>query len=264
LVTREAAPGASGFAGSLSIIAGGNQGIGAGIAARLFELGSNVVLLGRNEDTLSRTAESIRSSSTGSAWVETRRIDVRDLDGLQDGMDRLIAEFGAPRLLVNSAGNSLKKPALEVTPEEWSTTIDTHLRGTFFACQAVARAMSARGYGKIVNLSSTWATTVAPERSVYAIAKAGVGHLTAALAVEWAPLGIRVNAVAPTATYTPRVLLRHQEDPAAVRYSAERIPLGKLAEVRDVVEAALYLASDAADFVTGHTLYVDGGWRFAK
>lgn len=254
----------SGLEGSLSVIAGGNQGIGAGIAARLAELGSDVVLLGRNEHTLTATADSIRGAGAPGVRVETRRVDVQDLDGLQAGLESVIAELGAPRLLVNSVGGSLKKPALEVTPQEWSTTIDTHLRGTFFACQAVAKAMAGAGYGKIVNLSSIWSTTVAPERSVYAIAKAGVGHLTAALAVEWAPLGIRVNAVAPSATYTPRVLQRHEEEREAARYSVERIPLGKLAEVRDVVEAAMYLASDASDFVTGHTLYVDGGWRFAK
>jgi 2-deoxy-D-gluconate 3-dehydrogenase len=255
---------AGGFAGSLSVVVGGNQGIGAGVATRLSELGSNVILLGRNEQTLEQTAASIRDSSASDAFVEIRRVDVQDLQQLQRQVDDLISEHGAPRLLVNSAGGSLKKAALDVTPEDWNTVVDTHLRGTFFASQAVAKAMSAEGYGKIVNLSSIWASTVAPERSVYAVAKAGVSHLTAALAVEWAPLGIRVNAVAPSATYTPRVLARHEEDPAAARYSAERIPLGTLAEVRDVVDAVVYLASDAADFVTGHTLYVDGGWRFAK
>jgi 2-deoxy-D-gluconate 3-dehydrogenase len=253
-----------GLAGSLSVVVGGNQGIGAGIAARLSALGSDVVLVGRNAESLASTASSIRSSAAEDLTVETRRIDVSDVDALRRGVETIVGDLGTPRLLVNSAGGSLKRAALEVTPEEWDTTIDTHLRGTFFACQSVAKHMAAVGYGKIVNLSSIWATTVAPERSVYATAKAGVGHLTAALAVEWAPLGIRVNAVAPAATHTPRVLARHEQDPTAARYSTDRIPMGRLAEVDDIVEAVVYLASDASDFVTGHSLYVDGGWRFAK
>lgn len=253
-----------GLAGSLSVVVGGNQGIGAGIAARLAALGSGVVIVGRNADTLESTAAAIRSSAAADLVVETRQLDVSDVGALTGGLDAVVADLGTPRLLVNSAGGSLKRAALEVTPAEWDATIDTHLRGTFFACQAVARHMAAVGYGKIVNLSSIWASTVAPERSVYAIAKAGVGQLTAALAVEWAPLGIRVNAVAPAATYTPRVMARHEQDPAAARYSEERIPMGRLAEVDDVVEAVVYLASAASDFVTGHSLYVDGGWRYAK
>ncbi len=253
-----------GLKGSLSIVVGGNQGIGAGVAARLAGLGSGVVLVGRNADTLASTAATIRSSAAAGPVVETRQLDVSDVEALIEGLDAVVAELGTPRLLVNIAGGSLKRAALEVTPEEWDATIDTHLRGTFFACQTIAQHMATTGYGKIVNLSSIWASTVAPERSVYATAKAGVAHLTAALAVEWAPLGIRVNAVAPAATYTPRVLARHEQDPTAARYSEERIPLGRLAEVADVVEAVVYLASSSSDFVTGHSLYVDGGWRYAK
>ena len=250
--------------GSLSVVTGASQGIGAGVAARLAALGSDVVLVGRDEERLAGAASAVRAGAAAGVTVSTRRIDVADVDELRTGMAAVVAEHGTPRLLVNSAGGSLKRPALEVTKDEWDTVVDTHLRGTFFACQAVAHAMSAVGYGKIVNLSSIWASTVAPDRSVYAAAKAGVGHLTAALAVEWAPLGIRVNAVAPAATYTPRVIERHEQDATAARYSEERIPLGRLADVADVVAAVEYLASSGSDFVTGHSLYVDGGWRFAK
>ena len=253
--------GAQHFAGSLSIVIGGNQGLGAGIASRLGELGSDLVLLGRNQDTLADTAKAIRGMGVS---VTARSVDIRNVDALVGNLEEVIAEFGAPRVLVNSAGGTLKKPALEVSPAEWDVVIDTHLRGTFFACQAVGRAMVDAGYGKIVNLSSVWATSAAQDRSVYSIAKAGVAQLTAALAVEWGPFGVRVNSVAPSATVTPRVLLRHEQDPDAARYSIERIPLGRLAEVRDVVEAAIYLASESSDFVTGHALYVDGGWRSAK
>jgi 2-deoxy-D-gluconate 3-dehydrogenase len=252
------------LAGSLSIVTGGSQGIGAGIAARLAASGSDVVLVGRDEARLTSTAATVRAGAANGVSVSTRRIDVSDVDDLRSGMSAIVSELGTPRLLVNSAGGSLKRAALEVTPEEWDTVLDTHLRGTFFACQAVAKAMASAGYGKIVNLSSIWASTVSPDRSVYAAAKAGVGHLTAALAVEWAPLGIRVNAVAPAATYTPRVVARHEQDPTAARRTEERIPLGRLADVADVVEAVAYLASPESDFVTGHSLYVDGGWRFAK
>jgi 2-deoxy-D-gluconate 3-dehydrogenase len=124
--------------------------------------------------------------------------------------------------------------------------------------------MADKRYGKIVNMSSTWATSAARGRSIYSIAKAGVSQLTAALAVEWGPLGLRVNAVAPSATRTPRVVERHQTDPSASQFSIDRIPLRRLAELEDVVAATMFLASEASDFVNGHTLYVDGGWQHAK
>jgi 2-deoxy-D-gluconate 3-dehydrogenase len=191
-------------------------------------------------------------------------VDVTSVASIRGFADRIAEELGPPTILVNSAGASITKPALEVTEEEWDLVHDVDLRGTFFSCQAFARSMLGSGYGKIVNLGSTWGATVGVNRSTYSAAKAGVHHLTAALAAEWAPAGIRVNAVAPTTTRTPRVARRYAMDPERERYALDRIPLGRLAEPEDVAGAVLYLASPASDYVTGHTLFVDGGWHLAK
>lgn len=247
--------------GSNSVVIGGNQGIGAAIASRLGKLGSNVVIAGRNPETLHTTVDTLRSEGS---VASSYSMDVSDTDSTVRVCQRIVDEVGTPRLVVNAAGGALKKNAFDVTADDWNTIFDTHLRGTFFVSQTFARSMASEGYGKFINLSSAWATSVAPLRSVYASAKAGVSHLTAALAVEWAPLGIRVNAVAPTATKTPRVLARHRESPDSVAYSVDRIPLGRIAELEDVVEAVIFLGSDVSDFVTGHTLYVDGGWHYAR
>lgn len=248
--------------GTTSVVIGGNQGIGEAIAVALASSGSRVVLAARDEDRLATAAS--RVEQAGGHPATTRRLDLADTDEVAAFAAEVVASHGAPTVLVNSAGGALHKPAFEVTVADWDQLHDTHVRGTFFACQAFGRPMADRGYGKIVNLSSTWATTTAPGRSVYCTAKAGVGHLTAALAIEWAPHGIRVNAIAPTSTRTPRVVDRLEREPGAADWATQRIPLGRLAETDDVTGAALYLASSASDFVTGHTIAVDGGWIPAK
>jgi len=121
--------------------------------------------------------------------------------------------------------------------------------------------MIERGYGKIINLSSTWSASTDHGKSVYGAAKAGVSYLTAALSTEWAPLGVRVNAIAPTSTLTENTSLAFREDPARAERLRRRIKLGRFAEPSDLVGAALFLASPASDFITGHTLFVDGGWH---
>jgi 2-deoxy-D-gluconate 3-dehydrogenase len=221
-----------------------------------------VILAGRDLDRLAAAKAQIDVGPN--AGVDVRQVDVRSVDSIDSLAAEVQSHFGPLGILVNSAGGTLHKPALEVTSDEWDDLIDTHLRGTFFACQAFGRIMVEAGYGKIINLSSTWASTVTAGRSVYATAKAGVSHMTSALATEWAHFGVRVNAIAPTATTTPRVLDRMADDEKRIEEVTRKIPLGRLANPGDIVGAALFLASVASDFVTGHTLYVDGGWRASK
>lgn len=248
--------------GTLSVVIGASQGIGASIAIGLAGAGSRVVIAARSEDGLERTRG--LAAPTARDQIDIRTVDVTAPESLAGLAEAVLADHGPATILVNSAGGGLSREAFDVTVADWDLVLDTHLRGTFFACQAFGRAMAGNGYGKIINLSSTWAATVAERRSVYAAAKAGVSHLTAALAAEWAPLGIRVNAIAPTATRTPRVEQSIAEEPERETYLVERIPLGRLATPEDVVGSALFLASPVSDFVTGHTLFVDGGWRAAK
>lgn len=250
------------LSGTVSVVVGASQGIGAAIAVALAASGSRVVAAARNAEGLEQTRAAAEPHAAHP--VDVRTVDVTMPDSIHQLAAAVTGAHGAPTILVNSAGGALSKPAFDVTVDEWDLLMNTHVRGTWLACQAFGRAMAAAGYGKIINLSSTWAVTVAPNRSVYAIAKAGVDHMTAALATEWAPLGIRVNAIAPTATLTPRVVAAVSGDPATERHITDRIPLGRLATTGDVVGSALFLASRAADFVTGHTVFVDGGWRASK
>jgi NAD(P)-dependent dehydrogenase (short-subunit alcohol dehydrogenase family) len=246
----------------LAVVVGGSQGIGAAIAEGLAAEGSRVVLAARDAGRLEASGQ--RCVDAGASDVGVHTVDVRSPDSIAELSDAVRKRHGPTTVLVNSAGVIDNRPALDVSVEDWDRIQTVHLRGPFLTAQAFAPAMIAEGYGKIVNLSSTWATTVAPERSVYAAAKAGLSHLTAGLAVEWAPLGIRVNAVAPGATRTPSREERFAADPGLEESFCDRIPLGRLAMPTDIVGAALFLAGPDSDFVTGHTLYVDGGWRFAR
>ncbi|MPZ62779.1 MAG: SDR family oxidoreductase [Propionibacteriales bacterium] len=247
--------------GSLAVVVGASQGIGAAIAEAFAGSGARLVIASRAasrlEDTRARCLE-----AGGEVYVGT--VDVRSPASVTDLAAEVAERHGTPTILVNSAGAGARGPALELTVAEWDETQEVQLRGPFLACQAFARLMSDGGYGKIINLSSTWAATVGAERSAYCAAKAGLSHLTAALATEWAPLGIRVNALAPTATRTPSREAQWSAQPGAEDALRSRIPLGRLAEPHDLVGGALFLASRASDFVTGHTLFVDGGWHHAK
>jgi 2-deoxy-D-gluconate 3-dehydrogenase len=188
-----------------------------------------------------------------------------DIQKIEREVSRLMA--GQPKdralILVNCAGFGFTKPALETSEEDWDRLIDTHLKGTFFCCQALGRLLVERGYGKIINLSSTWSASTDMGKSVYGAAKAGVSYLTAALSTEWAPLGVRVNAIAPTSTLTANTARSFRENEARAQRLLSRIKLGRFAEPSDLVGAAVFLASPASDFITGHTLYVDGGWHAA-
>jgi len=241
----------------LAVVIGASEGIGAAIAMGLGQAGSKVVLAGRSAERLRATADTMRSMGH---HTHVQTVDARDPDQIKRFCAGVLREHGPPSILVNSMGGTLFKPAIDVEPEEWDTIQETHLRGTFFACTAFATAMADEGYGKIVNLSSTFATAVVAGRSVYAAAKAGISQLTSALALEWAPLGIRVNAVAPGATRSPRVERWLADNPGLEDRMVQGIPLGRIAEPADVVGPALFLASPMSDFVTGQTLLVDGGW----
>ena len=244
------------LSGAVSIVIGGAEGIGAEIALGLAAVGSEVVVSSRSIDRLESVSRRLEEAG---ARFGLETVDVRDPAAVESFGARVMERFGTPTVLVNSMGGGLVKPALDVLPSEWDALHETHLRGAFLTSQTFARAMRVVGYGKIVNMSSTWAFTAAEGRSVYATAKGGLSRLTAALAVEWAQYGIRVNSVAPTTTRTPRIEKMLEDDPTMLARAESRIPLGRLATPDDVVGSVIFLASAMSDFVTGQTLLVDGG-----
>jgi len=260
--TRNGAPRLPSFslAGRLAVVTGASEGIGRALALAFAHAGARLALVSRAPE---RLAELVAAIDAAGAEALAYQADVCVRADVQRLAEAVTLRQGVASILVNAAGAPLTKPAFDVTEEEWDLVITTGLKSMFFTCVAFGRSMAERRYGKIINLASTYSESVAPGKSVYAIAKAGVAQLTRALAVEWAPLGLRVNALAPTLTATPtrQSVLADEE---RVRPIVARIPLGRYAEPSDLEGAGIFLASEASDFVTGQVLFVDGGWHAAR
>jgi NAD(P)-dependent dehydrogenase (short-subunit alcohol dehydrogenase family) len=247
--------------GRLAVITGASEGIGRAFAQAYPRAGAEVVLASRRPEQLLEVQRAIEGEGGKAHTIAADLSRMADIRALVSEVSALARGTIRPLLLVNNAGFAFNKPALEVTEEDWDRVVDLHAKGTFFCSQGLAPLMIERGYGKIINLSSTWSASTDVGRSVYGLAKAAVSYMTTALSTEWAPLGVRVNAIAPTATLTDHTKRNLGAKPALAERSLARIKLGRFAEPADLVGAALFLASPASDFITGHTLFVDGGWN---
>lgn len=247
------------LADKIAVITGASEGIGRDIAIGLAEAGADIIICSRREDKL-REVKQV-AEKTGRK-VEIVVIDIQKVTEIEKLKAFIKAKTGKVDILVNNAGYVVTKPAWEMSENDWDTMVDTGFKGLFFCCQAVGSIMREQGYGKIINLGSTFSKSIVPGRSVYGGIKAGIDHLTEALAMEWASHGIRVNALAPTAVNTPsrQVILQSP----ILEKVLSRIPLGRLATPEDLMCAVIYLSSEASDFVTGQTLFVDGGWIAAS
>jgi NAD(P)-dependent dehydrogenase (short-subunit alcohol dehydrogenase family) len=246
--------------GAAVLVTGGVTGIGRAVAAKFASVGARVAITSLPEDRelgASVAEELDRGPGEGRAHT----LDVRSLDSIREVFGGVQKEFGRLDVLVNNAGVRLVASSLELGEREWDDVMGVNLRGVFFCSQHAARGMVSSGGGSIVNISSQLGLVAARDRAAYCAAKAGVIHLTRALAVDWAAYGIRVNAVAPGSTQTStHALARTPEDAAAL---LARTPLGRPLETYEVAEAVAFLASAASSGVTGHTLTVDGGWTLS-
>jgi NAD(P)-dependent dehydrogenase (short-subunit alcohol dehydrogenase family) len=247
--------------GRLAVITGASQGIGRTFALAYAQAGAELVLVGRNEERLRDTQRAIESAGGRAQFICADLGKMDDIRSLERETLKIIERGDRQLILVNCAGFGFTKAALEITEQDWDQVLDVHAKGTFFVSQFMGKRMIAREYGKIINLSSTWSTSTDKGKSIYGVAKAGVSYLTAALSTEWGPLGVRVNAIAPTTTLSENTSKAMKENEARADRLRGRIILGRFAEPADLVGAALFLASPASDFVTGQTLYVDGGWH---
>jgi len=245
--------------GKVAVVTGASEGIGSALAIGMAEAGADIIICSRREEKLREVKAEIEKTGRR---AEVFVLDLRRLSDIEALKKFILDRFGKVDILVNNAGATVPKTAWETTEDEWNLMVDTGFKGLFFCCQMIGSIMKAHGYGKIINLSSTFSRSIIPGRSVYAAVKAGVSHLTEALAMEWASSGIRVNALAPTAVLTPS--RAHILQGEVLKKILSRIPLGRLATPDDLVNATIYLASPASDFVTGHTLLVDGGWVAAS
>jgi len=242
----------------LAVVTGASEGIGRAFAECFAAAGAHVVLASRRRDRLEEVRRGIAAGGGRAEVVPADVTRLEDIGKLAQAVGRLAQN--RKLVLVNNAGFGHTKAALDVSEEEWDRLHDTHVKGTFFCCQRIAPLMLERGYGKIINLSSSWSAATDPGKSAYGAAKAAVRHLTAALSTEWAPRGVRVNAIAPAATLTDFVQRSFAAAPERAERLKSRIKLGRFAQPRDLLGAAVFLASGASDFVTGQTLFVDGGF----
>lgn len=246
--------------GRVAMVTGAAQGFGYAIATRLADAGADVIVVDRTCDAAAAAAASI-GTATGRT-VRSVAADIAD----EPEVAELFASSGPIDVLVNNAGVFSNFAAIDLPVAEFDRILSVNLRGTFLCSRHHARALLASGRnGVIVNVASVDALSPSCEGQVhYTSSKHGVAGLTKALSVEWAPHGIRVNALAPAATRTPGAARKMAEQPNLEAELRKGIPLGRIAETADMTGPAVFLAAPASDFITGQTLYVDGGWQFSK
>jgi len=242
--------------GKVAIVTGGSRGIGRAIAEALAREGASVVV---NFVSAAAAAEEVvEEIAAYGGRACAVQADVKDLGHHQRLIEAAQTTFGGLDILVNNAGMARRQPFLDATPEAWEEVIGVNLRGVYFLSQAAARLMVPRRSGKIVNISSVHDVHPMAGNSIYCIAKGGVTMLTRTLALELAPHGIQVNAVSPGAILTDENRDR-LEDPAYLAKVLARIPSGRVGAVEEVAGSVVHLASSDSDYITGATLYVDGG-----
>ena len=237
----------------VAIFTGGTRGIGRSIAEGLSAAGANVVVASRKADACTETQAALEAAGGQALGVPTH---LGDLDGLAALVDRTIDHFGRLDIVVNNAATALTQPLGEFTPEAWQKVYDVNLRGPVFLVQAALPHLQATGNGAVLNVISVGAFLFSTFSSMYAGAKAGLMSFTRSMAAEFAPLGIRVNALAPGTVDTDMV---RANEPEAQQRMAEAAYLGRAAHPDELVGPALLLLSDAGSFITGQALIVDGG-----
>jgi NAD(P)-dependent dehydrogenase (short-subunit alcohol dehydrogenase family) len=242
--------------GKTALVTGAQQGIGRGIALAFAEAGADIAINWLDDEAAARE---VATSVTGhNRRALTIQADMARLDEVREMVDAVVAEFGGIDILVNNAGVFPRVDFLTMTEADWDFVHDVNLKGAVFCAQAAAQAMVAAGKsGAIVNITSGAAFRGSPRGVHYVASKGGIVSMTRQMALELAPHRIRVNAVAPGLTDTAQP--RYGSSEAEIAEMAAANPLGRIAQPEDIAQAALYLASDAASFVTGHTLHVNGG-----
>jgi len=259
-MTRKFAPATyPGLKGRAVLNTGGAKGIGYAMAQAFARHGAHLMLMDMDADALSAAAKNLRADYPG-ARIETYAGSVTDEADVEAACAACDGAFGRIDILLTNAGISMNRPSLDLTLDEWRRAIDVNLTGTFICAQAAARRMIAQKDGVILNTASMWGLASSPRRAAYCAAKAGVISLTETLADEWAPHGIRVNAICPgyiRTALTDELIGNGKLDLTAIE---ARTPMGRMGTPEEVAEMAVYLASDAAVFITGHAHLSDGGF----
>jgi len=243
--------------GKTMIVTGASQGIGEAIAKGFARAGANIILVSRNLSALERVAREIEGLGRKALAISA---DIGNPEGIEKVVETTLKVFPRIDVLLNNAGISpVLKKAEEMALKEWEEIVKVNLTGTFLFCQAVGKVMIQQGGGKIINMISVGAVVAFPRQIAYCVTKGGILQLTKVLAIEWARHNIQVNAIGPA--YLETELTKGMRESKVISEDLLRkTPMGRFGKPEEVVGAALYLASDASSYVTGQTLFVDGGW----
>jgi|SRR5476649_430512 len=240
--------------GKTALITGGSRGIGFTLARGLAQAGATVVVAGRNAETLDDAVRQLKHWDAGATGL---LLDVSRGESISQAFSRF--ENGPLDIMINNAGTEQVCPSLEVDEALWQRIVDTNLKGAFFCAQAAARLMIGRHGGSMINICSLTSRVGVPGAAAYGASKAGLVGLTHTLSTEWAKQGIRVNGIGPGYFSTDMTQVFYQ-DPQWCEAMLSKIPLGRFGELDDVIGAAVFLSSDAARYITGQVLYIDGGY----
>jgi NAD(P)-dependent dehydrogenase (short-subunit alcohol dehydrogenase family) len=241
--------------GRVAIVTGTSRGLGQQFARALANAGADLVLTSRNRDHLLAFETEIKALGRRAVSLD---LDVRDPQSIEQMAAAAEEAFGHIDILVNNAGMNIRKPALEVTWEDWNAILDTNLRGSFFVAQAVARRMVQHGYGRIINIGSVTSVNGYAGLAPYGASRGGIKQLTMSLADDWGKHGITVNCLAPGWFRTDQNKVMY-EDKEWVEYLSDRIPVKRPGRIGDLDAAIVFLATEASRYITGQTLLVDGG-----
>lgn len=244
------------LAGRVAMVTGGSSGIGRSIAAALAQAGARVVVVARGEEKLIATVRELEDHGCGAAWVSA---DLGTRDGVRTGAERVVEAFGEPDILVNCAGVNLRPPMNEVDEEVWDTTMAVNLNAPYLLGQRFGPAMAERGFGRIIHITSQQAHRAFVHSGAYGVSKGGLESLARSQAEAWSPRGVTCNTLVPGFVLTP-LNSRLASDPAKVAALAERTMVGRNGEAEDFDGAAVFLASTSSAYITGQTLFVDGGF----
>lgn len=244
------------LSGSVALVTGASKGLGKAMAVALAQAGADVALYARDVEGLKAVKKTIEDLGRRAEFFVA---DVLNKGAIETAMKDTLDTFEHVDILVNNAGVNIRKPVLELSPEEWDLVIDTNLKGYFMMAQAVVPHMLSRGRGKIINMASILGIVALPTQVAYASSKGGVIQMTKVMAVEWARQGIQVNAIGPTYFETPLVA-QLRNDPERFNFIVDRTPMGRWGQPEELAGVVVFLASRASDFITGQTIFVDGGW----
>jgi gluconate 5-dehydrogenase len=241
--------------GKVAMVTGASRGLGLGFARSLAKAGADVIITSRTMASLDGPTAELEALGREVGRFE---LDVRDHDSIQATVAKAIEQFGRIDILVNNAGCNVRKPALEITWEDWNLVLDTNLRGVFFVAQAVARQMVEQQYGRIINIGSVTCVSGYAGLGPYGASRGGTKQMTMSLADDWGKHGITVNCLAPGWFKTEQNKVMYEQE-GWVEYLCERIPLNRPGAPGDLEGTLLLLASDASQYITGQTILVDGG-----